>query len=468
MMNSRVRVGTLVLLATLLPAAAAVAQLTPLEQLGKDLYFDRNLSDPNQMSCSSCHLPTAGFADPDAGVPTSLGVIDSRYGNRNSPSSAYAAYTPPFQYDAAAMVYFGGQFWDGRAPALEDQAKGPFLNPLEMANPNQTSVVTDVIRSSYADLFRQLIGKDNQAIMADVAGTYDFIAGALATYERSVELNKFNSLYDAHLAGQAELTAAQRHGLALFEGRARCSLCHPARPAADGTPPLLTAWAYHNLGVPKNPANLFYTVPRTFNPDGADYVDFGLGGRLGEADQMGKFKTMTLRNIGVTAPYMHNGVFQTLEQVVSFMNSRDLGGWPAPEVALNVSTVVGNLGLSPTDVQDIVAFLNTLTDDYAPPLARLAADVSPLPFTLEQNRPNPFNPATEIAFTLVEPAFVRLDVFDLQGRRVANLLTGDCPAGSRVVRWDAGGGARQVATGLYFYRLQAGKTAVTRSMLLVK
>ncbi|MHB8079683.1 MAG: cytochrome c peroxidase [Candidatus Krumholzibacteriia bacterium] len=467
-MHFRIRACALVLLAALLPAAAAVAQLTPLEQLGKDLYFDSNLSNPNKMSCSSCHLPTAGYADPDATVPTSLGVIDARYGNRNSPSSAYAAFAPLFQYDAVAMVYFGGQFWDGRAPALEDQAKGPFLNPLEMANPNQTSVVTDVIRSTYGDLFRLLIGKTNSAIMADVPGAYDFIAGAIATYERSGELNKFNSKYDANLAGAAALTAAEQRGLALFEGRAKCSLCHPARPAADGTPPLLTAWVYHNLGVPKNPDNLFYTVPKTFNPDGAAYVDYGLGGRLGEADQMGKFKTMTLRNIAVTAPYMHNGAFATLDQVVDFMNSRDLGGWPAPEVPANVSTVIGNLGLSPTDVQDIVAFLNTLTDDYAPPVAPLASAVSQPGFTLEQNRPNPFNPATEIRFNLTEPAYVKLDVFDVQGRRVATLFEGDCAAGSRAYRWDAGNGDQRAASGLYFYRLQAGKAVVTRSMLLVK
>ena len=467
-MQSRVRVCALVLVAALLPAAIAVAQLTPLEQLGKNLYFDSNLSNPNQMSCASCHLPTAGFADPDLALPTSLGVIDSRYGNRNSPSSAYAAFTPPFQYDAAAMVYFGGQFWDGRAATLEDQAKGPFLNPLEMANPNQTSVVTDVIRSSYGDLFRQLIGKNNSAIMADVAGTYDFIAGAIATYERSAELNRFNSKYDGYMAGKVELTAAELRGLALFEGRANCSLCHTARPAADGTPPLLTEWEYHNLGVPRNPANLFYTVPLTFNPDGAAYIDYGLGGRLGEADQMGKFKTMTLRNIGVTAPYMHNGAFQTLTQVVDFMNSRDLGGWPAPEVPLNVSTVIGNLGLGATDVQDVVAFLNTLTDGYAPPALQLAGSAIPAGLTLEQNLPNPFNPATQIRFSLTEPAFVRLEVFNLQGRRVATLFEGDCAAGSRVVRWDAADGDQPVASGLYFYRLQAGKAALTRSMLLLK
>ncbi len=311
-MHCKIRVCSLVLLAALLPAAFAVAQLTPMEQLGKNLYFDNNLSNPNQMSCATCHLPTAGFADPDIDVPTSLGVIDSRYGNRNSPSSAYAAFTPAFQYDAVAMVYSGGQFWDGRAATLEDQAKGPFLNPLEMANPNPTSVVTEVITSSYADLFRELMGKNNSAIMADVAGAYDFIAGAIATYERSVELNKFNSKYDSYLAGNVTLTAAEQRGLALFEGRANCSLCHPTRRAADGAPPLLSAWAYHNLGVPKNPDNLFYHGAQTFNPDGTAYVDYGLGGRLDLPDQMGKFKTMTLRNIAVTPPYMHNGAFQTL------------------------------------------------------------------------------------------------------------------------------------------------------------
>ncbi len=119
-------------------------------------------------------------------------------------------------------------------------------------------------------------------------------------------------------------------------------------------------------------------------------------------------------------------------------------------------------------MQDIVAFLNTLTDDFAPPILPLASAGIRRASTLAQNLPNPFNPATQIKFNLTKPAFVRLEVFDLQGRQVATLFEGDCAAGSRVVRWNAASGDQRVASGLYFYRLQAGKTAVTRSMLLLK
>ena len=98
----------------------------------------------------------------------------------------------------------------------------------------------------------------------------------------------------------------------------------------------------------------------------------------------------------------------------------------------------------------------------------MASAGNPQGVTLEQNQPNPFNPATQIKFNLTEPAFVRLEVFDLQGRQVATLFEGDCAAGSRVVRWDAASSDQRVASGLYFYRLQAGKSSVTRSMLLLK
>lgn len=449
-------------------ASSAQSEMTPMEQLGKLIYFDTNLSSPNEMACATCHHPTAGYADPDSGVPTSLGVIDSRYGNRNSPSAAYAAFIPPFQYDTIAGVYFGGQFWDGRAQTLEDQAKGPFLNPLEMANPNQTAVVTNVITSAYGDLFRSLIGADNHQIMADVPGAYDFIAGAIATYERSFELNRFNSRYDLFLAGVGGLTPEESDGLTLFEGKAGCVACHPVRPAADGGQPLLSNFVYHNLGVPRNPANLFYTVPLTFNPDGADYIDYGLGGRLDEPDQLGKFRTMTLRNIALTSPYMHNGVFQTLGQVVDFLNSRDLGGWAPPEVPRNMSEAVGDLGLSAAERQALVAFLNTLSDQPLPAAKNEVAGVGTAGFGLDQNGPNPFNPMTEIRFRIPEATHVRLEVFDLRGRIVATLVDATREAGEHVVRWDVASGGQNLASGPYFYRLQAGTMRLTRAMTLLK
>ena len=130
-------------------SAFGIAQtevLTPIEQLGEFLYFDENLSEPFGQSCASCHLPDVGFDDPDDELPVSEGVISGLFGGRNSPSSAYAMYAPTFHFDEEEGLWIGGQFWDGRATGdvlgdpLADQALGPFLNPVEMANTSKAQV----------------------------------------------------------------------------------------------------------------------------------------------------------------------------------------------------------------------------------------------------------------------------------------------------------------------------------------
>lgn len=165
--------------------------------------------------------------------------------------------------------------------------------------------------------------------------------------------------------------------------KGNCAACHPIAPLANGTPPLFTDFTYDNLGVPRNPDNPFYAQGVGFNPDGWNFVDLGLGGALGIAAQNGRFKVPTLRNIAVTAPYMHNGYFTDLRSVVEFYNNRDLRPrcvdatwtddadaqnqhcWPAPEVAETVNhEELGHLGLSDQEIDDIVAFLQTLTDGW--------------------------------------------------------------------------------------------------------
>jgi cytochrome c peroxidase len=159
-------------------------------------------------------------------------------------------------------------------------------------------------------------------------------------------------------------------GLDIYEAedKANCAACHPSQPGENGEPPLFTDFTYDNLGTPKNPDNPFYDLPAKFNPAGADYVDYGLGKALDDPAEDGKFKVPTLRNVGLTAPYMHNGVFQTLEEVVDFYNTRDTGEWDPPEVAENVNVdELGDLGLTEEEVEDLVAFLHTLDDGWAPP-----------------------------------------------------------------------------------------------------
>ena len=338
--------------------------LTPKESLGKLLFFDPMLSTPPGQSCAHCHSPSTGFGDPNQQLPVSRGVHPDRYGNRNDMTASYAAYIPPLAFDEDEGLWVGGLFWDDRANSLADQAKGPPLNPLEMANPDAEAVVAAIREAHYRGQFQEVYG---EGALDDADAAYDHMADAIAAYEMTSELNPFDSKYDLYLAGEADLTAQELLGLALFEDESKgnCSACHISRPGPDGSPPLFTDYTYDNLGTPRNPENPFYFLPAELNPDGVDYVDLGLGPVVGDAELNGFIRVPTLRNVELTPPYMHNGVFHTLYQVVSFYNSRDVAPWPEPEVAANVNRdELGDLGLTPQEMESIVAFMKTLTDGY--------------------------------------------------------------------------------------------------------
>ena len=351
---------TVVALAIALLFASTAMALTNKQTLGKHIYFDADLSEPSGLSCAGCHWPTAGWADPDQSLPVSAGIEPGTYGGRNAPTSGYAATSPTFFYCRRTCAqYIGGQFWDGRAATLADQAKGPFLNPVEMPNPDKAAVVDDVAASVYADLFTQVYGPD---AFDDVDAAYDSIADAIAAYERSREVCSYTSVYDQYMAGAATLTSHEKAGLKLFTGKAGCSGCH-SRGSTAARPSAFTTHKYANLGVPVNtdlldaaqscPTGATQVLAATSSAAGLPYVD----------ENMGKMKIPTLRNIALTAPYTHNGSFATLEEMVSFLNTRDVSGlWPAPETAENITTKVGDLGLTDAEVDDLVAFLATLTD----------------------------------------------------------------------------------------------------------
>jgi cytochrome c peroxidase len=347
-------------------------EFTPKESLGKLLFFDRNLllffdrnlSTPPGQSCADCHAPEAGFGNPNQQLPVSRGANPDRFGNRNDLTAAYAAFVPPLEFDESEGIWVGGLFWDGRAATLAEQAKGPPLNPLEMANSDVESIVEVLRAAEYRDLFLQTYGED---ALDDAAAAYDHMADAIAAYEMTSEVNPFNSKYDLYLAREAELSEQELRGLALFVGeqKGNCAACHPSEPGPDGSPPLFTDYTYDNLGVPRNPENPFYRMPVEYNPDGVGYIDLGLGAFVDDPAQNGLFRVPTLRNVALTAPYMHNGVFKTLYQSVAFYNSRDVAPWPAPEWPENVNREeLGNLGLTPQEMEDIVAFLHTLSDGY--------------------------------------------------------------------------------------------------------
>ena len=360
------------------------------EKLGQLLYFDKELSINHNQACASCHTPP-NFVDPaNAANPVisvvSAGSDPALHGGRNAPSAAYAAFTPRFSQDAATGLYGVGQFWDGRASTLVDQAKGPLLNPVEMGMPSKAAVLARVAsetnpnNSRYRDYFRNVYGVDLEKLnkpgnRVSVDAVYDMLADAIAAFEKTQFFSPFSSKFDYVLAGQATLTASEANGWALFNGKAACSACHSSRstPTPDGRviAPLFTDFTYDNIGIPKSSHSLLVNNP----------VDNGLGGRadIAAADpsgqQIGKFKVMTLRNIAVTAPYGHNGFFATLEDIVHFYNTRDVAaaGWPAAEVAQNLNTrELGNLGLSASEEADLVAFLKTLTDGYGAPLSPFA------------------------------------------------------------------------------------------------
>lgn len=330
------------------------------QQLGEALFFDTNLSTPEGQACVSCHDPAASFADPDDQFPVSQGVHEDRFGSRNAPTVAYAGFAPEFHFNEILQEYFGGQFVDGRALDLVEQAKQPFLNPLEMANPDELSVVEKVRNADYVDLFYQVYGENS---LDDASSAFGLIADAIAEFEGAEQVSPFTSKFDYFFSGQVQLTDQERRGFVLFDGKGLCFSCHPL--------PLFTDYSYRNLGVPKNPDNPFYDMPAEFNPDGENFIDLGLGANPEVLSSLenGKFKVPTLRNIRLTPPYMHNGVFQTLEEVMDFYNTRDVDPtWPPPEVAENMDTeLLGDLGLTADEIADIIVFLDTLTDGYTPP-----------------------------------------------------------------------------------------------------
>jgi cytochrome c peroxidase len=349
-----------------LPALERTAGFTDKEWLGKQLFFDPNLSMPPGQACSGCHDPAAGWADPAKDSPTSAGNVPGLFGKRNSPSAAYASFSPDFRYDAITKSYVGGQFWDGRAKNLADQAKGPILNPLEMSSANKQSVLDAVKAGPYADLFKQVWGA---TVFDQTETAYGNLAASIAEYEKTSEVNTFSSKYDDVLRGAAALTEQEKRGLALFKGKAKCYTCHATTADAASGKVLFTAFGYDNAGVPKNPQNKFYTLDAKANPAGKDFVDLGLGGQLKKPSENGKFKVPSLRNVALTAPYMHNGYFTSLKDVVKFYNTRDVAsaGWPAPEVAENMNKKdMGNLKLTDSEIDDIVTFLNTLSDTKFP------------------------------------------------------------------------------------------------------
>ncbi len=354
-------------------------RLSRTERLGDRLFHDTTLSEPQGMSCATCHNPERAFGGNNgSGIGVALGSRPGALGIRNTPSLMYGSFSPAFSVDRDNTPS-GGQFLDGRVDGQAEQAGKPLLSAVEMNNPDQATVVAKVAASAYAEDFRRQYGSD---IFTRTDDAFAAIGAALAAYQQTPEFHPFTSRFDQYLRGKDTFTPTERRGMALFFNplTGNCVGCHAA-DQSSGNPrdSLFTDFTYDNLGVPRNTA-----IPANADPL---FFDLGLGGPKrtlpnGDPSFNGAFKVPTLRNVALREAFMHNGFFTRLTDVVDFYATRDTdparwypGGLkfndlpPAFSGNVNVTEVPYDrqLGdaprLSPQDVMDLSTFLRTLTDE---------------------------------------------------------------------------------------------------------
>jgi cytochrome c peroxidase len=307
--------------------------------LGRKLYFDTRLSKDRTLACATCHDVSRGFTDHRS---VSEGIGD-HLGKRSAPTTMNAAMMQT-------------QFWDGRAPSLEEQAKLPILNPIEMGHPDAASAMAAVNTDhAYQRLFQKAYGR---------APNYDDLGRAIASFERTLIF--LDAPFDRFAAGdRTALSADAQRGLELFNGKARCVSCH----MINSSIPLGTDNRFHNIGVSARKQNFealatqaLGILKQNTDPQALDKLaletDMSEMGRFLVSKQrqdIGSFKTEQLRNVGLTAPYMHDGSLHTLWDVLDHYNK---GG----ETNAYLDGGIEPLNLSENEINDVVAFLFALTD----------------------------------------------------------------------------------------------------------
>lgn len=346
-----------------------IAMTDPKAMLGAQLFFDTNLSKERNQSCGTCHDIANGFVDKRQDAlfgAVSLGSDRLSMGGRNTPTAAYAAFAPAF-HRMRNGEYRGGQFLDGRASGLAQQAEGPFLNPLEMALPDGAAVVSRVRENArYESLFDSIYG---EGVLNDSSKGYAAITDSIASFEKTAMFMPFDSKYDRALRGEIKLTPEEELGKTLFFSQqfTNCNACHQLNKSPLNAQETFTNYEYRNIGVPAN---------SSLSAHNGDKKDLGLldNPSIDDPKQAGKFKVPTLRNVAVTGPYMHNGVFKDLRTVVLFydkynnprrkINPETGESWVEPEIANNIDLADLQKGPALPDqrVDAIVAFLKTLTD----------------------------------------------------------------------------------------------------------
>ena len=358
--------------------------LTAEAALGEKIFHDSSLSASGRQSCATCHVSANGHSPDNALAAQFGGPVGDQQGTRKTPGIRYLATNTPFFF-AADGTPTGGFFWDGRSRTFAEQAAEPFINPFEMANADKAALVARVAAAPYAADFKALFGPD---VFADIDGAYLRISLAVQQYEREdVEFNAYSSKYDAFLRGTVTLGDQEMRGLALYNSptKGNCAGCHPSARGADGSPPRFTDFTYDNLGLPRNPE-----LQRNADPT---YFDLGLCQRADLAartDLCGVFKVPSLRNVALRRAYFHNGRFKTLKDALTFYVQRDTNpekfypldasGMPLKfndlppqyRANVNVTEVPYNRrpgdgpALSDAEIDDVIAFPRTLSDDYTP------------------------------------------------------------------------------------------------------
>lgn len=345
-----------------------------IEELGQALFFDVNLSQNRSQSCATCHDPSHGFVDARdtaAGRAFSQGDDGHSLGDRNAPTAAYAMFSPKF-HKTDEGYYIGGQFLDGREPDLAGQAGGPPLNPIEMGMIDKASIVVRLQENS--DYVAALTAYFDADVFDDPATAYGAMATSIAAYETTAEFAPFDSKYDRYLRGEYTMTSAEELGKLLFfsEQFTNCNLCHQLQTSPISQQETFSDYRYYNIGVPTNIAG------RAHNGVPLDTIDHGLMGNpaVGDASEDGKFRTPTLRNVAITGPYMHNGVYNDLRTVILFYNrynskaaARQVNpetgiAWRRPAVpkTLAAKELTHGPALDDQRIDALVAFLKTLTD----------------------------------------------------------------------------------------------------------
>ncbi|WP_428310261.1 cytochrome-c peroxidase [Hydrocarboniphaga sp.] len=364
-----------------LPPATPAQTLSPTAALGEKIFFDPSLSASGALSCGSCHNPGRAHSGSD-GLAVPLGGVDQRTpGFRNAPSLRYLDLTPAFFFDSEGTPT-GGFNRDGRSDSFAAQSRRPLLAAHEMANGDAATFAARLARAAYVAEFTAVYGA---GVFDDAETALDRASQALQAYEQQdSDFHPYSSKFDDFLRGKQQLSEPELRGYALYNNpqKGNCAGCHPSGVVA-GQLPLFTDFTYDNLGVPRNA-----DIPA--NAD-AGYYDLGLCGPdrgdlvAGHPDLCGAFKVPTLRNIALTAPYFHNGRFATLKEALQFYVQRDTNPekWypagadgvrkfddlPAPyQKNVNTTEVPYNRkpgdqpALSDAEIDDVIAFLNTLTD----------------------------------------------------------------------------------------------------------